>query len=88
MSLLVAIIIGGVIGWLASILMKTNSQMGVVANVVIGVVGSLLGNAIAGALGVRVHSAAGAWIVAVIGAALLIALLRMLGVFEKKRAWR
>jgi uncharacterized membrane protein YeaQ/YmgE (transglycosylase-associated protein family) len=88
MDLLVTLIIGGVIGWLASILMKTNGQMGILANVVVGIVGAFLGGAIAGALGVRVHDTAGSWVVAIIGAALLIAILRALGVFRNVPAWR
>ena len=45
------IIIGGVIGWLASLIMKTNAQMGLIANIVVGVIGSLIGHWAAGALG-------------------------------------
>jgi uncharacterized membrane protein YeaQ/YmgE (transglycosylase-associated protein family) len=41
-SFIVAVIIGGVIGWLASLIMKTNAQMGLIANIVVGVVGSLI----------------------------------------------
>jgi len=88
MSLLMTLIIGGIIGWLASILMKTNSQMGILANVIVGIVGSFLGSAIADALGMRVHGGAESWIVAVMGAALLITVLRALGVFSKLPAWR
>ncbi|HET7747302.1 MAG TPA: GlsB/YeaQ/YmgE family stress response membrane protein, partial [Vicinamibacteria bacterium] len=36
MSLIVMLIVGGVVGWLASILMKTNGQMGILANVIVG----------------------------------------------------
>ena len=43
MSWIITLIIGGVVGWLASIVMKTNAQMGWIANVLVGVVGSLLG---------------------------------------------
>jgi uncharacterized membrane protein YeaQ/YmgE (transglycosylase-associated protein family) len=82
-NLLVTLIIGGVIGWLASILMKTNAQMGIFANVIVGVVGSFLGVFVANALGVQAHTTPAAWIVAVLGAALLIALLRALGVFNR-----
>ena len=42
MSFIAAIIIGGVIVWLASLVMKTNAQMGLIANIVVGVVGSLI----------------------------------------------
>jgi len=82
-NLIVTLIIGGVIGWLASILMKTNAQMGILANVIVGVIGSFLGGAVANALGMRVHTTPASWIVAVLGAALLIALLRSLGVFGR-----
>jgi len=88
MSLLVTIIVGGIVGWLASILMKTNAQMGILANVLVGIVGSFLGGAIAQGLGVRVHDTPTSWAVAILGAALLIALLRALGVFSKVPAWR
>ena len=82
-NLLVTLIIGGVIGWLASILMKTNAQMGILANVIVGIIGSFLGVFVANALGVQAHTTPAAWIVAVLGAALLIALLRSLGVFNR-----
>ena len=52
MSWIFSLIIGGIVGWLASIIMKTNAQMGWVANVLVGVVGSLLGYWIAGLLGI------------------------------------
>jgi uncharacterized membrane protein YeaQ/YmgE (transglycosylase-associated protein family) len=87
-NLVVTLIIGGVVGWLASILMKTNAQMGILANVIVGIVGSFLGVAVANALGVRAHTTPAAWIVAILGAALLIALLRALGVFNRVAAWR
>ena len=48
MSWIISLIIGGIIGWLASIVMKTNAQMGLIANVLIGIVGSMLGFWIAG----------------------------------------
>ena len=83
MHWIVTLIVGAVVGWLASILMKTNAQMGILANVVVGVIGSFLGVAVANALGVRAHTTPAAWIVAILGAALLIAILRALGVFGR-----
>ncbi len=43
MNLVVWLIVGGLIGWLASILMKTNGQQGMFLNVVVGIVGAMLG---------------------------------------------
>ena len=82
-SLLITLIIGGVIGWLASILMRANGQMGILANVIVGIVGAYLGVAIANAVGVQANSAPAAWIVAILGAAVLIGILRTLGVFSR-----
>jgi uncharacterized membrane protein YeaQ/YmgE (transglycosylase-associated protein family) len=87
-NLLVTLVIGGIVGWLASILMRTNAQMGILANVLVGIVGSVLGVAIANALGVRAHSQGAAWIIAILGAAVLIALLQGLGVFGGRRRVR
>jgi uncharacterized membrane protein YeaQ/YmgE (transglycosylase-associated protein family) len=42
MNLIIWLIVGGVIGWLASIIMKTDAQQGIILNVVVGIVGALL----------------------------------------------
>ena len=42
MTLILILIVGGVIGWLASIVMRTDAQQGVLLNVVVGVVGALI----------------------------------------------
>ena len=43
MNFIIWIVIGGLIGWAASIVMKTDVQQGVVLNVVVGIVGALVG---------------------------------------------
>jgi uncharacterized membrane protein YeaQ/YmgE (transglycosylase-associated protein family) len=82
MNLVVTLIIGGIIGWLASLVMKTNAQMGVIANIVVGIVGSSIGFWLAGALGLAASGSVGAYLIAVAGAAVLIGLLKMLGVMR------
>jgi uncharacterized membrane protein YeaQ/YmgE (transglycosylase-associated protein family) len=42
MGILVWLIVGGVVGWLASIIMRTDAQQGILLNVVVGIVGALL----------------------------------------------
>jgi uncharacterized membrane protein YeaQ/YmgE (transglycosylase-associated protein family) len=44
------LIIGGVIGWLASIVMRTDAQQGIFLNIIVGIVGSLLGSFLLGGL--------------------------------------
>jgi uncharacterized membrane protein YeaQ/YmgE (transglycosylase-associated protein family) len=83
MSWIISLIIGGIVGWLASIAMKTNAQMGWIANVAVGVVGSMLGYWIAGLLGFAAVGGIARFIVAIAGAALLIFILGKLGVLRK-----
>lgn len=84
MDWIITIIIGGIAGWLASIIMKTNGQMGIIANVLVGIVGSALGFWIAGALGMAPTGGIVRFLVAIAGAALLIFILQALGVFRKR----
>jgi len=81
MDLIIRLVIGGVIGWLASIVMKTNAQMGIVANVIVGIVGAALGGWLAGVLGIGAGPVM-SYAIAVVGAAILIAILRAVGVFK------
>ncbi len=43
MNLIIWLVVGGTIGWLASLVMKTDAQQGLILNVVVGIVGALLG---------------------------------------------
>lgn len=42
MGLIILIVVGGILGWLASIVMRTDGQQGILLNVVVGIVGALL----------------------------------------------
>jgi uncharacterized membrane protein YeaQ/YmgE (transglycosylase-associated protein family) len=46
MGLIIWLIIGGVVGWLASLIMRTDAQQGLLLNIVVGVVGAFLGGLI------------------------------------------
>lgn len=46
MELIAWIIIGGIAGWVASLIMRTDDQMGCITNIIIGMVGSIIGGAI------------------------------------------
>ena len=43
MNFIIWLIVGGIIGWLASMIMKTDGQQGIILNVIVGIVGSFLG---------------------------------------------
>ena len=82
MSIIWTLIVGGVIGWLASLLMKTNAQMGIIANIVVGIIGAALGFWLAGALGIVAVGSVGAWIVSILGAVVLIFILKALNFYK------
>jgi len=82
MSVIVTLIIGGVIGWLASLVMKTSAQMGIIANIVVGIIGAVLGFWLAGALGIVAVGSVGAWIISIIGAVVLLAILKALNIYK------
>ncbi len=82
MNWIVTLVVGGIVGWLASLVMKTNAQMGIIANVIVGVVGSALGFWLAGLLGLAAYGSIVRWLVAVAGAAILIWILKAIGIFK------
>ena len=82
MHWLVTIIVGGIVGWLGSMVTGTNAKMGLFANIFVGIIGSALGFWLAGVLGFAAYGIIARWIVAVAGAAILIGLLKMLGFFK------
>lgn len=42
MNIIILLVVGGIIGWVASMIMRTDAQQGIVLNVVVGIVGALL----------------------------------------------
>jgi uncharacterized membrane protein YeaQ/YmgE (transglycosylase-associated protein family) len=43
MGVIIWLVVGGVIGWVASLIMKTDAQQGMILNVVVGIVGAVVG---------------------------------------------
>ncbi len=82
MDWIVTLVIGGIVGWLASMVAGTNAQMGLMANVLVGIVGSVIGFWLAGMIGLAAYGRIAGWIVAIAGSAILIFLLKALGVFK------
>ena len=79
-SLIVTILAGALIGWIASMIMKTNASMGAIANIIAGIVGSAIGGFIVtggrgfGAPGFNIVQI----IVGVVGACILIGVVKLI----------
>jgi len=76
-GLIWSIIIGGIAGWLAGLIMKGEGY-GVLVNILLGIVGGLVGGLVFGLLGIAATNLIGQLICATVGAVLLIALARAL----------
>lgn len=81
--MLISIIIGALIGWIASKLMGTKG--GLIRNLILGVIGSAVGNWLASSIGVMPTNSLGAILIGVGGACLVILICRWLFKSDKKR---
>lgn len=81
MGWIIALIVGGIAGWLASMVMNRDSSMGIVMNIIVGCVGSLVGNLLSGPLfgirgSVQEFSITGL-VIALVGAVVLLAIVNL-----------
>ncbi|MCV0383331.1 MAG: GlsB/YeaQ/YmgE family stress response membrane protein [Erythrobacter sp.] len=81
MGWIIAIIVGGVAGWLASIVMNRNASMGIFWNIVVGIIGALIGNALLAPLlgfGGSIQTFdLGSFVIAILGAIILLAIVNL-----------
>lgn len=82
MGWIIALIVGGIAGWLASMVMNRDASMGIFWNIVVGCVGSVIGNALAGPLfhvqgSVKEFSLTGL-IIAIVGAVVLLGIVNLI----------
>jgi uncharacterized membrane protein YeaQ/YmgE (transglycosylase-associated protein family) len=82
MNIIVWLIVGGVIGWIASIIMRTDGQQGILLNIVVGIVGAFLGGILISPLvgAGTINNAGltvGTFVVSLAGAVILLAIVNM-----------
>lgn len=80
MNILYWIILGGIAGWLASIVMKRNNQMGLIANIIAGIAGAVVGGWVFGLFGASGVTGFNlpSLIVAFVGAVIVLAVVNLL----------
>ena len=81
MGIIIWLVVGGIVGWLASIIMKRDAQQGIIMNVVVGIVGSLLASYfISPLIGVGTINSAfslATFMVSLLGAVILLAIVNL-----------
>ena len=81
-GIIIWLIVGGIIGWLASMIMKTDGQQGIILNIIVGIVGAVIGGYLIAPLIGGSTSASGGFdimcfIAALIGAIILLAIINL-----------
>ena len=78
MGIIIAIIVGGVAGWLASLVMSRDASMGIFWNIVVGIIGAIIGNWLLAPLlgfgGSIQEFSLGGFVIAILGAIILLAI--------------
>jgi len=78
MGIILWIIFGALVGWIASLIMKTDQQQGAMLNIIVGIIGALLGGWLmslfgnTGVTGFNIYS----FLVSLLGAVILIAIVK------------
>ena len=89
MNFIIWLIVGGIIGWLASIVMKRDAQQGIFMNIIVGIVGAFIGGYLGNMLGIggaNINDSGlsiTSFIVSLVGAVILLAIVNL---FTRGRA--
>ena len=78
MSFILWLIVGGIVGWLASLIMKTDGQQGIFLNIVVGIVGAALGGFLLGSADINDGAiTTTTFLVSLLGAIVLLAVVNL-----------
>lgn len=77
MGILIWLIVGGIVGWLASIIMKRDGQQGIVMNVVVGIVGAMIAGFLGGG-SINEAITLGTFLWSILGAVILLAAINLI----------
>lgn len=81
MNIVIWLIMGGVVGWLASLIMRTDGQQGILLNIVVGIVGAVIGgwliSPLVGVATINQGISIGSVLVSLVGAIILLAIVSL-----------
>ena len=77
MGIIWSLIIGGVVGWLASIIMRTDAQQGILMNIVVGIVGAAIAGLVLGKGSIS-QGFIGSFFASLLGAVILLAVVNLI----------
>ena len=83
MNFIIWLVIGGIVGWLASMIMRTDAQQGIILNVIVGIVGAFIGGFLGSSLGISGANindsglSVTSFLVSLVGAVILLAIVNL-----------
>ena len=77
-GILIWLIVGGIVGWLASMIMRTNDQQGLILNIVVGIVGAFLAGLIIGGGSINDQITIESFLYSLVGAVVLLAIVNLI----------
>lgn len=77
-SIIIWLVVGGICGWLASLIMRTDAQQGIVMNIVVGIVGAVIAGWILGKGNINQGISIETFLWSLIGAIILLAIVNLI----------
>lgn len=77
LGIIIWLIVGGVVGWLASLVMRTDAQQGILLNIVVGIVGAFLAGLIIGGGSINENITLMSFLYSLLGAIVLLAIVNL-----------
>ena len=77
-GIIVWLVVGGVVGWLASLVMRTDAQQGIILNIVVGIVGAFLAGLIFGGGSINQAVTIETFLWSLLGAIILLAIVNLI----------
>lgn len=78
MGIILWLVIGGIIGWVASLIMRRDAQQGIIMNIIVGIVGAVIGGFLATGGSINQDwSDPKAWLFSLLGAVILLAIINL-----------
>lgn len=78
LSIIIWLIVGGIVGWLASLIMRTDAQQGILLNIIVGIVGAFLAGLILGGGTINEEVTLTSFLYSLLGAVVLLAIVNLI----------
>ena len=78
MGIIIWLIVGGVVGWLASLIMRTDAQQGIILNIVVGIVGAVIAGLLLGKGNINGALTIKTFLWSLVGAIILLAIVNLI----------